>query len=132
MSDLESSPVPGSPNHPVIVSDATFDDEVLGAEVPVLVDFWAAWCGPCRMIAPTLEALAKDHVGHLKVVKYNTEQNRAVAEAMHIRALPTLVLFKDGEVADVQIGALPPARLDAWVRRHLEPRKSLLDRLLGR
>jgi thioredoxin 1 len=114
------------------VNDATFDAEVLDSEIPVLVDFWAQWCAPCRALAPSLEALARELAGTLKVVKYNTEANRRVAAAMQIRSLPTLVLFKEGKVADVQIGALPPARLEAWVQRHLAPRKSLLDRILGR
>jgi len=118
-------------DHPVKVTDASFDREVLESEIPVLVDFWASWCAPCRALAPSLEQLARDYAGRLKIVKYNTEENRRVAGQMRIRSLPSLVLFKDGEVLDVQLGALPYGRLEAWVRRRLEPKKPFLQRLFG-
>ena len=118
-------------DHPIKVTDSTFDMEVLDSEVPVLVDFWASWCGPCKALAPSLEQLAKVYAGKLKIVKYNTEENRRVAGQMNIRSLPTMVLFDQGEVADVQMGAIPYGRLDAWVRRRLEPKQPLLKRLFG-
>jgi len=118
-------------DHPIKVTDATFDGEVLDSEVPVLVDFWASWCAPCRALAPSLEQLASVYAGKLKIVKYNTEENRRVAAQMKIRSLPSLVLFDQGEVVGVQLGALPYGRLDAWVRRRLEPKRPLLQRLFG-
>lgn len=118
-------------DHPIKVTDATFDSEVLDSEVPVLVDFWASWCGPCKALAPSLEQLAKVYAGKLKIVKYNTEENRRVAGQMNIRSLPTMVLFDQGEVLDVQMGAIPYGRLDNWVHKRLEPKQPLLKRLFG-
>ena len=112
----------------VIVTDANFDAIVLDSEIPVLVDFWASWCAPCRALAPTLESLAEELEGELLVVKYNTEKNKRVAQAMAIRSLPTMVLFKDGEVAGVQMGAMPPGRLVSWIQKRLAPKRSLWER----
>lgn len=116
---------------PIHVTDANFDATVLGSEVPVLVDFWAPWCGPCKMIGPILEAYAEEMDGAVKVVKYNTQQSKRVAQKMGIRSIPTLVLFKDGEVADVHIGAQSANRLRSWVDKTLNPKPSLLKRLFG-
>jgi len=114
------------------VTDGNFDQVVLGSDVPVLVDFWAPWCGPCKMVTPILEELARDYEGKLSVVKYNTEQNQGVAGAMNIRSIPTMVMFKDGEVADIRIGASSRAALEGWVERTVNPKPGLLGRLFGR
>ena len=92
-------------NKPVVVSDSTFRQEVINADVPVLVDFWAAWCGPCRMIAPMVEELARDFDGRAKIVKLDVDHNPQVAMQFGIRSIPTLLFFKDGRVVDQLIGA---------------------------
>jgi thioredoxin 1 len=97
------------------VSEATFQNEVKEADKPVLVDFWAEWCGPCRMVAPILEELSKELEGQLKVVKLDVESNPGIAQAYNIRGIPALLLFKDGQVADQRIGALPKQQLRAWL-----------------
>ena len=88
------------------VTDDTFADEVLQAQQPVLVDYWAEWCGPCKMIAPVLDELAQTYEGKLKVVKLNVDENRATAIKYHVRNIPLLLLFKDGQVQATQIGAV--------------------------
>jgi thioredoxin 1 len=97
------------------VSDTTFENEVKKADLPVLVDFWAEWCGPCRMVAPIIEELSEEFAGQLKVVKLDVESNPAVAQAYNIRGIPALLLFKNGQVAGQQIGALPKHQLKAWL-----------------
>src|SRR5690625_3336214 len=91
----------------VTLTDDNFKDEVLNSDVPVLVDFWATWCGPCRMIAPTIEELASEFEGRAKVVKVDVDANARVAAQYGIRSIPTLLFFKDGEVVEQQIGAAP-------------------------
>ncbi len=97
------------------VTDATFDSEVKNADKPVLVDFWAEWCGPCRQVAPILEELSKEFDGQLKVVKLDVDSNPKVAQAYNIRGIPSLLLFKNGQVAGQKVGALPKQQLKAWL-----------------
>jgi thioredoxin 1 len=100
---------------PLAVSDQTFETDVLHAKRPVLVDFWAEWCGPCKMVAPLLEELAVDKAGQLTVAKVDVDKNPQAATRYGVRSIPTMILFKDGKVADTKIGALPKSRLYAWV-----------------
>jgi thioredoxin 1 len=100
-------------------SDANFEKEVLRSDTPVLVDFWAPWCGPCRMIAPVVEQIANDFAGRIKVGKLNTDDNGGISERYDIRSIPTLVLFKNGQVADRKIGALPKKELETLLNAHV-------------
>jgi thioredoxin 1 len=97
------------------VTDATFDADVLQSGTPVLVDFWAEWCGPCKMIAPVLEEVAVSHAGKLKIAKVDVDDNREVAAKYGIRGIPTLLIFKNGELAAQKVGALSKAQLTAFV-----------------
>jgi thioredoxin 1 len=97
------------------VSDATFDSDVLRASGPVLVDFWAEWCGPCKMIGPYLDELASDMAGKVTVAKLNIDENPQTPMKYGVRGIPTLILFKDGQVAATKIGALPKSKLYEWV-----------------
>jgi thioredoxin 1 len=99
----------------VKVTDATFKTEVEGAQVPVVVDFWAEWCGPCKMIGPSLEELAEELKGQVKIVKLNVDENPGVAGAFGIRSIPTLLLFKDGKLAQQKVGAAPKGELKKWI-----------------
>ena len=93
------------------VNDTTFEAEVLNSNVPVIVDFWAEWCGPCRQIAPTLEEIAKEYEGKVKVVKMNVDENPETPAKYGIRSIPTLMYFKGGELEVTQVGAQPKAKL---------------------
>ena len=93
------------------VSDANFEAEVLKANVPVLIDFWAPWCGPCKAIAPVVEELSKEYAGKLKVVKMNVDDNPNTPSKYGVRGIPNLILFKNGQVADQIVGAVPKAQL---------------------
>ncbi len=95
------------------VSDANFQAEVLNAELPVIVDFWAAWCGPCRMVSPLIEEIAKDYEGKVKVTKLNVDENRETAGKYGIMSIPTILLFKDGSVSKQVVGAMPKTALVA-------------------
>ena len=97
------------------VSDGTFEAEVLQSAVPVLVDYWAEWCGPCKMIAPALEEISAEMGGKIKVAKLNIDENPELAAQYGVRSIPTLMLFKGGEVADMKVGAAPKTALSAWI-----------------
>jgi len=97
------------------VSDASFDAEVLQADGPVLVDYWAAWCGPCKMIAPLLDEAAKQYEGRVTIVKLNVDENPETAARFGVRGIPTLMLFKDGKAAATKVGALSKSQLAAFL-----------------
>ncbi len=97
------------------VDTSNFKSDVLEAKEPVVVDFWAEWCGPCRMIAPSLEEIAKEMGGKVKVTKLNIDENPELAAQFGVRSIPTLMIFKGGEVADVKVGALPKTALSHWI-----------------
>jgi thioredoxin 1 len=97
------------------VSDANFEAEVLKSAEPVVVDFWAEWCGPCRMIAPALDEIAGSMQGKVKIVKLNVDENPATAAKYGIMSIPTLMIFKNGEMASRQIGAAPKQKLEQWI-----------------
>ena len=100
-------------------SDTAFEQDVLKAERPVLVDFWAEWCGPCKMIAPSLEALADEFGERLEVIKVNIDENPLTPTRYGVRGIPTLMLFKNGEVAATKVGALPKSKLMEWVQESI-------------
>ena len=100
-------------------TDATFDADVLKSSTPVLVDYWAEWCGPCKMIAPILDEVSKDYDGRLQIAKMNVDENRDVPAKFGIRGIPTLMLFKDGQLAATKVGALSKAQLTAFLDGHL-------------
>jgi thioredoxin len=97
------------------VSDATFEAEVLKSSEPVVVDFWAEWCGPCRMIAPALEEISGAMNGKVKIVKLNVDENPAIATKYGVMSIPTLMIFKDGQLASRQVGAAPKQKLEQWI-----------------
>lgn len=104
---------------PIHITDANFKNEVLDSNLPVLIDFWATWCGPCRMIAPTIEELANDYEGKAKICKLDVDNNPMTATNYGIRSIPTLLIFKGGQVVDNIVGAVPRATIEGRLKAHL-------------
>ena len=102
------------------VTDENFDDKVIGSKLPVVVDFWAEWCGPCKAIAPALEDIAQTLGDRVKVVKINIDDNPSTPSTYNVKGIPMLMLFKDGEVTATKMGALPPQKLTEWVQDALD------------
>ncbi|HVZ13419.1 MAG TPA: thioredoxin [Bauldia sp.] len=98
------------------VTDTSFDKDVLGAPGPVVVDFWAEWCGPCRMISPALEEIATEMEGKVTIAKLNVDENPNIMMRYGIRSIPTLIMFKNGEPTSMQVGAVPKGRLSDWIK----------------
>ncbi|NVN91124.1 MAG: thioredoxin [Desulfuromonadales bacterium] len=103
----------------LVLNDANFDREVLQSDIPVLVDFWATWCSPCKAIAPLIDAVADEYAGKIKVGKVNVDENPATPGKYGVRGIPTLVLFKGGAVVDQIVGAIPKSQLDALIAKAL-------------
>lgn len=103
------------------ITDANFENEVVNSEIPVLIDFWAVWCGPCKLIAPTVEEIANDYQGKGKVGKLDVDNNQMVATKFGIRSIPTLLIFKGGKIVDQIVGAVPKSAIIQKLDAHLEP-----------
>jgi thioredoxin 1 len=106
-------------NDVVTLQDATFDQEVLKSDIPVLVDFWAVWCGPCKAVAPAVEELARQYRGKVKVAKMDVDEHQQVPQQYGIRSIPTLLLFKGGRVVDTIVGAVPKSKLEDSLKKAL-------------
>lgn len=103
----------------ITVTDASFEADVLKAEGPILLDFWAEWCGPCKMLAPSLNELAGELDGKLSIAKLNIDENPTTPSRYGVRGIPTLMIFKDGQVSATKIGALPKSQLKTWIEQSL-------------
>lgn len=106
--------------HPIEITDANFEQEVIKSDIPVLIDFWAVWCGPCKAIAPIMTELAAEYEGRLKVGKLDIDNNQEVSVKYGIRSIPTLLLFKDGKIVDQIVGAVPKAQIVAKLSPHIK------------
>ncbi len=103
----------------VAVTDATFESEVLKSDIPVVVDFWAEWCGPCKQIGPALEELSAQYEGKIKIAKVNVDENMESPSKLGVRGIPALFMFKGGEVVSNKVGAAPKAALETWIRESI-------------
>src|SRR5687767_6532730 len=112
---MAGTPIQEIPMATTTVTDTSFEQDVLGAEKPVLVDFWAEWCGPCRMIAPALEELSDELGDRVTIVKLNIDENPAVPTKYGVRGIPTMILFKNGQPAATKVGAEPKSRIQGWL-----------------
>jgi thioredoxin 1 len=109
---------------PVKVSDASFQNDVLNSKKPVVVDFWAEWCGPCRMIAPALEELATEMSNQITIAKINIDENPGVPQKFGVRGVPTLMIFSQGQVAATKVGALPKSKIKEWIEQSIQDQGS--------
>jgi thioredoxin 1 len=112
--------IPMAATEIVKLTDATFESEVLNSDKPVLIDFWAEWCGPCRMVGPVIDALASEYQGKAKIAKLNVDENPQISQRLRIRSIPTLMLFKDGALRETAVGAHPKAALAQLLDRYVE------------
>lgn len=102
-----------------IITDSNFDEEIKNSQVPILVDFWAEWCGPCKQIGPILEEIAIEQESKIKILKLNIDENPETPQKFGVRGIPTLMLFKDGKLIESKVGSLPKTALDAWIQSNL-------------
>tara|TARA_B100000965_G_C19343366_1_gene648434 strand:- start:221 stop:541 length:321 start_codon:yes stop_codon:yes gene_type:complete len=101
------------------ITDDNFDEEIKNAAVPILVDFWAEWCGPCKQIGPILELIGEEKKGQIKILKLNVDENPQTPQKFGVRGIPTLMLFKDGNLVDTKVGSLPKNMLESWLDTNL-------------